>query len=245
MCDKAWEKGVPAPDPTKYPVWMKPSQQCSFEVDGKRAYIAAKDEDSLREFIDANPVVTTLDDAAEGVYTWLLYRKKKGGKLKFAAAKVQSVLEIATLHRAIAYVTKAETIHGAGELKKTETKLRVNAQSGSFMVEWKKTLPEGCSLTDMGNFVLEKVKPFLPAEGLEVYAYTREDKDKDVTFIEGKSLEPSKEELDSYEKRGLTVCYYETEKECKSDKAKKCKDETGGRRKTRRRKTKRRVTRRW
>jgi hypothetical protein len=242
MCDEAWEKGVPAPDRTKYPVWMKPSQQCIFEVNGKRAYIAAKDEDSLRTFIESNPIVTTLDDAATGVYTWLLYRTKKGEAIKFAAAKVQSVLEIATLHRAIAYVTNAETIHGAGELKKTKAKLRVNAQSGSFMVDWTKSLPEGCSLTEMGNLVLEKVKPFLPAEGLEVYAYTREDKDKDVTFIAGPSLKPSKKELDSYETRGLTVCYYETEKECKSDKAKTCK---GGRRTRARRTTKRRVTRRW
>jgi hypothetical protein len=244
MCEKAWEKGVEAPDRTKYPVWMKPSQQCTFDVDGKRSYIAAKDEDSLRKFIDSNPVVKTMDDAEEGVYTWILYRKKKGEKVKFAASKVQSVLEIATLHRAIAYVTKAETIHGAGEMKKTEKKLRVNAQSGSFMVEWKKNLPEGCSLTEMCNFVLEKVKPFLPEEGVEFHEYTSEEKDKDETFIKGKSLEPSKKELDSYEKRGLIVCSYETEKECKADKAKKCKEEKGGRR-TLRRRQKRHTTRRW
>ena len=228
-CDAVWEKGTPAPDRTKYPVWMKPSKQCTFEVDGKRVYVAPKDEDTLRTYLESKRVVTDVQKAKDGVYTWILYRTEKGGDLSFAASRVKSVLESGTLHRAIAYRAKAKTVHGAGEFKKDGKKIHINVQSGTFMVEWK--LPDSCSLKDMGKVVLEQVKPFL--EGMDV---STEHTDSFITD----AMVPDKKEINSYKKKGLIVCEYDEEAACKKDKAKKC--AKGG---TRRRKHGRRLTRRW
>lgn len=230
-CDAVWEKGMAAPDRTKYPVWMKPSKQCTFELDGKRVYVAPKDEDALRTYLEARRIVRDVAKAKDGVYTWILYRTGKDTDLEFAASRVKSVLEVGTLHRAIAYRTKAKTVHGAGEFKKDGKKVSINVQSGSFMVEWK--LPEGCSLETMGKLVLEKVKPFLEGTDADT-AHTD-------SFITD-ALVPSKKEIEFYKKKGLIVCDYETEAECKKDKAKKCAPPKGG---TRRRKQGRRLTRRW
>lgn len=228
-CEIAWETGTPGPDRTKYPVWLKPSKQCTFELDGKRVYISPKDEDSLRTFLDSERIVTDLQTAPDGIYTWILYRT--GKDIQFSAAAVRSVLEVGTLHLAIAYRTKANTVHGAGELKKEGTTVSINVQSGSFMVEWK--LPGGCSLATMGELVLEKVKPFLGSMTIDT---THTD-----SFITD-AMRPTKAEIESYKEKGLIVCEYVEEAVCKKDKGKQCK--VGGRRKTHRRGARRRKTRR-
>lgn len=226
-CEDAWETGSPAPDRTKYPVWMKPSKQCTFDFDGKRVYVAPTSEEALRTYIDSRRIVKKL--AKDGVYTWLLYRTSKDGELQFAASRVKSVLELGTLHRAIAFRTKAKTVHGAGELKKDGKTVQVNVQSGSFMVEWK--LPKSCDLKEMGDLVLDKVEPFL--EGLDM------DISHTDSFITD-ALAPTKKEIAAYARKGLVVCTYDDEAECKKDKAKGCMVKGG----TRRRKVNRRITRR-
>ena len=230
MCDAVWEKGMAAPDRTKYPVWMKPSKQCTFDLNGKRVYVAPKDEESLRAYLESKRVVKDVQKAKDGVYTWVLYRTGKDSELEFAASRVKSVLETGTLHRAIVYRSKAKTVHGAGEFQKEGKKISINVQSGSFMAEWK--LPESCALKDMGAIVLERVKPFL--EGMEV---STEHTDSFITD----AMVPDKKEIDSYKKKGLIICDYEEEGACKKDKGKKCVTKGG---KTRRR-LGRRLTRRW
>lgn len=238
MCETAWEKGVDAPDRTKYPVWMKPSKQCTFEINGKRVYIAPKDEASLRSFLDSNTPVTNaqLQESPDGIYTWILYRSKGDPKTtKFAAARVKSVLEIGTLHRAIVYGTDAVTVHGAGELQKTGTTIDINVQSGSFMVEWK-DLPDSCDLSKMGPFVLEKVKPFLSK-----FRVTTVHTD---SFVTDAALPPTAAEIEEYKAKGLVVCEYKDETSCKKGKA-SCLPKGGRRKKTLRRRKKRRTTRKW
>jgi hypothetical protein len=235
-CEKAWETGVPVPGPDSYPVWIKPSKQCLFSVKGKHVYIAPKDQESLEEFIKATPRLTSAEDfeGESGVYTWILYRTR-GKALKFAAAKVQSVLELGTLHRALARGTGAVTIHGAGELRKSKPHtqaVELNVQSGSFMVEWK--LPASCPLREMGDFVILKALEVL--EGLEITI------DHPDTFIEDSALPPTAAELAAYEARGLVVCEYDDVASCKKDKAKGCMVKGGKR--TRRSPIRRRTTRR-
>ena len=214
-CEAVWEKGVPFDNPA-YPVFLKPSFQCTFDVEGKRSYITAKDEEAIRTFIRGTPLFTDIREAPDGIFTWILYRTSKKA-IKFAAAKVNSALEVGTLHRAIAYATGATTIHGAGEIRKTPGKVEVNVQSGSFMANWK-----GCDPVELGKLVIEKARAFLPEGTVSV----------EQSFIT-EALKPTPEELADYETRGLTVCSYEDEATCKKDKGKSCR--VGGRRKTRRR----------
>lgn len=212
-------------DNPAYPVFLKPSFQCTFDLNGERSYITAESEEAIRKFIRGTPRFSDIGEAPDGIFTWILYRTAGDENTKFSAAQVKSALEVGTLHRAIAYANDAATIHGAGELKKTGKEIEINVQSGSFMANWK-----ACDTAELSKLVLEKVRAFLPGNV----------SDATDTFITP-ALAPTPDELKEYKELGLTVCSYADEATCKKDKGKSCK--VGGRRKTRRGKKKRRLTR--
>lgn len=214
-CEEVWERGVGARPIYEFPVWMKPSKNCAIPVDGKYAFIAPPSQMlALLEFINTMPRIVDPEEfrGKTGVYTWILYRKDPGTEIKFAAAFVRSVVELGTLHHALAYATGARTIHGAGELKKRDAakhEVLVNFQSGSFMEKW--ILPEDlCTLPEMERFVLGKLRGML--KGLRV------DTPRKSSFITDELAPPTMDELKSYAARGFKVCLYDTADECKTKK---------------------------
>lgn len=196
-------------------MWMKPSKNCAIPVDGKYAYVSPpSDLSALETYIREVERV----DSAEGfrnktgVYTWILYRTKDDPMLKFAAAHVNSVIELGTLHHALARGVGAATVHGAGELKKRDAakhEILVNFQSGSFMEKW--ILPEDlCTLPEMERFLLAKLREVL--RGLRV------ETPRKASFITDELTPPTMDELKSYAARGFKVCLYDTAAECKANK---------------------------
>jgi len=209
-CEETWNVGVPTKSIEEFPVWMKPSKNCALPVDGKYAYVSppAKLND-LETYIRE---VERVNDAEgfrgkAGVYTWILYRIAGDATIRFAAAHVKSVIELGTLHHALARGTGAVTVHGAGELKKRDAAthaILVNFQSGSFMEKW--VLPESCSLPEMERFVLGKLRMVL--RGLRV------ETPRKSTFITDELTPPTMDELRSYAARGFKVCLYDDKDSC-------------------------------
>ena len=214
-CDDVWEKGVPTKPAEDYPVWMKPSKNCAIPVDGKYAYVSPPPAvTDLETYIREVERVDTAEGfrGKSGVYTWILYRTKDESALKFGAGHVNSVIELGTLHHALARGTGAVTVHGAGELKKRDAskhEILVNFQSGSFMEKW--ILPEDtCTLPEMERFLLAKLREVL--KGLRV------ETPRKASFITDELTPPTMEELKSYAARGFKVCLYDTAAECKAGK---------------------------
>ena len=191
-------------------MWMKPSKNCAIPVDGQYAYVAPPQERADLEAYIAE--VRRIDSAegfrgASGVYTWILYRTADDPTIKFAAALVRSVIELGTLHHALARGTGAVTIHGAGELKKRDPakhEILINFQSGSFMEKW--ALPETCTLGEMERFLLAKIRPIL--KGLKV------DTPRKSSFITDEMTPPTMEELQLYASKGFKVCLYADRESC-------------------------------
>lgn len=190
---------------------MKPSKNCALPVDGKYAYVSppAKRED-LEAYIREVERVDSPEGfrGKTGVYTWILYRTKDDPTLKFAAALVHSVIELGTLHHALARGTGAVTVHGAGELKKRSVakhEILVNFQSGSFMEKW--VLPEKtCTLPEMERFLLGKLREIL--KGLRV------ETPRKSSFITDELIPPTMDQLNSYAARGFKVCLYDDKDSC-------------------------------
>ena len=209
-CEETWNIGVPTKSIEDFPVWMKPSKNCAIPVDGKYAYVSppAKLAD-LETYIRDVERVTSAEGfrGQSGVYTWILYRTAGDATLKFAAARVKSVIELGTLHHALARGTGAVSVHGAGELKKrdaTTHAILVNFQSGSFMEKW--VLPDTCSLPEMERFLLATLRTML--KGLRI------ETPRKASFITDDLIPPTMEELQSYVVRGFKVCVYEDQASC-------------------------------
>jgi len=210
-CDDVWEKGVATKAAEDYPIWMKPSKNCAIPVDGKYAYVSPPPAIAdLETYIREVERVDTAEGfrGKSGVYTWILYRTKDDPTLKFAAAHVNSVIELGTLHHALARGTGAVTVHGAGELKKRDAskhEILVNFQSGSFMEKW--ILPEDtCTLPEMERFLLTKLREVL--KGLRV------ETPRKASFITDELTPPTMDELKSYVTRGFKVCLYDDRDSC-------------------------------
>lgn len=210
-CDDVWEKGVATKAAEDYPIWMKPSKNCAIPVDGKYAYVSPPPAIAdLETYIREVERVDTAEGfrGKSGVYTWILYRTKDDPTLKFAAAHVNSVIELGTLHHALARGTGAVTVHGAGELKKRDAskhEILVNFQSGSFMEKW--ILPEDtCTLPEMERFLLAKLREVL--KGLRV------ETPRKASFITDELTPPTMDELKSYAARGFKVCLYDDRESC-------------------------------
>lgn len=189
---------------------MKPSKNCAIPVDGQYAYVAPPQErGDLDRYIAE---VERVDSAegfrnASGVYTWILYRTADDPTIKFAAALVRSVIELGTLHHALARGTGAVTVHGAGELRKRDPakhEILINFQSGSFMEKW--ALPETCTLGEMERFLLAKIRPIL--KGLKV------DTPRKSSFITDEMTPPTMQELQLYASKGFKVCLYADRESC-------------------------------
>lgn len=207
-CDAVIQKGVPNDQvPGVFPATFKSTLNCTFEVDhdGKKqiAYVAyPEDQNVTIAFIKELPVYDLdgfVESPQEGVYTWLYY--KKDGEFRWAFRPVRSILELATIHKAIARAVEADTIHAAGEVEKQKDGYLVNFLSGSFMEK------------DCDRAAKEKVmlKLFGEAFGRRNLKFALTDK----TLITAK---PTIDELRLYTSKGFRVCLHDPDKvsECKA-----------------------------
>lgn len=215
QCASIWETGKPnKPAEDAFPPFFKPSTNCTYRVDGQLVYITyPSDRQKIIDYIhaverfDENTLQTT---APNGIYTWILYKKKDDSATYFAATQVKSIVEMGTLHYAIARGVEAATVHGAGELKKVGKDITFNFLSGSFMQTWipAKAL---CSLPEMEVFIRDNhLKPKFPRANV---MFTKE------TIISKQFLKvPTMEEIQSYADKGFVVCIHPKENvdECKS-----------------------------
>jgi hypothetical protein len=213
-CEDVWNVGVPTKSIESFPVFMKPSKNCALPIEGKWAHISAPSNvGDLEAYISGVDRVTSAEGFAgkSGVYTWILYRTRDDPTIKFAAGLVKSVIELGTLHHALARGTGAVTVHGAGEMKKrdaSKNEILINFQSGSFMQNW--VLPDTCSTGEMERFLLPKVRQML--RGMKV------ETPRKSTFITDELVPPSMGELKEYAGKGFKICLYDSPDACSKQK---------------------------
>jgi hypothetical protein len=213
-CEDVWDVGVPTKSIESFPVFMKPSKNCALPVEGKWAHISAPSNvGDLEAYISGVDRVTSAEGFAgkSGVYTWILYRTRDDPTIKFAAGLVKSVIELGTLHHALARGTGAVTVHGAGEMKKrdaSKNEILINFQSGSFMQNW--VLPDTCSTGEMERFLLPKVRQML--RGMKV------ETPRKSTFITDELVPPTMGELKEYAGKGFKICLYDSPDACSKQK---------------------------
>lgn len=233
-CKDVFLKGIPNSqlDTDANPAIFKSSLNCTFQVDGKIAYVSPPEDQAKKmQFIKEQPTITQvgLKLAKDGVYTWILCKTRGGGDdIHFHARYVRSVLEVASLHLAIARAVGATTVHGAGELKKEGKKITFNFQSGSYM-------KPDCAVKDRENYMRETY-------------FSRIFGDYDIEFVaDGATFitqQPTMGELQDYASKGFRICLHDAEKvdECKATKG-KCENVLkGGRKHRTRRRRKHRMT---
>jgi hypothetical protein len=231
-CEEAWKTGVPLKVTSDgFPIVMKPSMNCEYKVAGTNdiAYVGLpEDPNDLLAYLKTIPHLTATDveEAEPGVYTWIL-ASKEGQAPSFFATRTLAMLELGTVHYALATSLGATRVHGAGELWKHGEEVTVNFLSGTFMDKWE--LPKDCPLKTMQAFLKSKLQT-------EVFPYLFRGKQLTVdesgkTFINNRLLDVlSTYELDEWTKAGFKVCVYgfdpktpddreRAHKECKSTRA--------------------------
>jgi len=187
---------------------MKSTVNCTFEVDGKYVFVLPpSDPAKLIEYIYDVRVYTKSDlgSAEDGVYAWIFCKLpgEEDGEPQFLARKVESILEIASLHKAIARAVGAATLHGAGEVKKEGSTLTFNFLSGSYM-------QLDCNREARETFMTTYLtKPDLFGANAKLAA------DRMKTFI---TNPPTMSELQSYANKGFHICFHDSKEECLSKK---------------------------
>lgn len=205
VCNNVFRNGI-ANVMAGYPASMKPSMNCTFEVDGKIAYVA-QPEDNAKTIALINELprynLYEIGDAPDGIYTWIMYRVEEDGDrvYRFAFRPVRSILEVGTIHKAVARAVNAKTVHGAGEFKKEGTYFEFNFLSGSFMINQ-------CNLEGIEQGLAKLLEKKFEGKPFRV-GFTN------ATLI---TMKPTMDELQFYANKGYRVCLHDKEKvdECKS-----------------------------
>lgn len=189
--------------------YNSPKQQCVRFVpsDGSTYYIrvelprknANTRKASRNKLFDVLPIYTqeTFPSAPDGIYTWIL--SDKG----FAAVKVLSMLEHATIHASIADRVKASKIHIAGEAKKEGSALSFNLLSGTYTYVILRT--SSGDKTSMEEAMAKEMTGFFSSIGLEVVGV---DKKTYITQL------PTEDELRMYAAAGYDIKLYKTKDAC-------------------------------
>jgi len=233
-CEERWENGISGVDIENINsvVRIRPEHNCRLKY-GSQYFLIKTESMRKEEFLEQIPLINERP-REPGYYTWIVW--SNGGSPQFTCCKTYSILEMGTIHIAIAFRMNAIRIHAAGEiLVKEDGSLFFNFISGTFML--KEFAPGGkrrarCSGDDLENFLIEKMQEIL---GADATWSSRE-------FIRfGENLEITERELELYKSFGAEVQLFP------EDNQKGCYDARnieGGKRKNKRktnRKTKKRV----
>ena len=202
-CEKVWNRGRDYDNfrDDTFPIVLKDAQNCRIPIGDKIAFVSLPKETEwlniyLRsiERLTPNQLVNR-----NGVFTWIFYRKNGSSELRFAASQVHSSLETGTLHRAIARFVGADTIHGAGEMKKVGNHIEFNFESGSYVLDWVNPKDVSCTPGEMESYLDPLFRQQFP--GMTFSQHPK-------TFIGQKETPLTMEELQLYADAHFIVCLH-------------------------------------
>lgn len=211
-CEEKWEDGlyrITEQENLQYLVGVRFAHNCHITVDGK-LFILQTANMRKEEFLEQIPILTERP-TEPGVYTYIVYSNSEINK-GFAACKTNSVLELGTVHKAIAYRVKAERIHAAGEILVSSSdvpELLFNFMSGTYMGP---TFEEGarkrrsrCPVDELEDLLIVKLKQILGSDAK--WSSMK-------TFVTSKFVPVTREELAFYESFGAVLTLYDSADEC-------------------------------
>lgn len=155
---------------------------------------------SIKESVNAEYKLydaETLLTAPNGIYTWLL--SDEG----FFAIKVRNILELGTLHMVIAERTNSTNVYLSGELLKTNSAIRFNLLSGTYMVPLLKKVKNNSIIRE------EAMKLFN-----QMHFNSIENASDEPTYIAEDRLPLLYEDLLIYHNAGYSVTLYKDKENC-------------------------------
>lgn len=229
-CEEKWNSGIGYyEDEDDTIISIREQHKCKVVFGGKilNINISNLNKESLLEDI---PLIYERP-VEPGYYTWIIF--SQDGDKVFVASNAYSILELGTIHRAIAYRVKPTRIHSAGEIRvHANGSLVFNIISGTYMLPLFSSLKRSkCDKDNLETLMIGKIKEFLGEDS----TFTEE------TLITPDTLPVTQEELDLYTRHGALIGPpYNSPEDCKA-----AQEQRAGTRKKRRskRKTNKRVRR--
>jgi len=189
---------------TRHPVIMYNQSEGAVKTeDDKYAFVGHvfgtpsinANPEKVQELLQLFPRLTNkeLQEAADGVYTWLLYSNAASDDIKFVCTEVVSPFEIGTRHQSLAYNSRIDAvkIYGGGELIKKGGNIEFNLLSGTYS----KPLTQYNFDKSVTQEIIGGFKEFFPD--------AQYDNSRDSYIHKIKTVSNSL--LDVYEKYGYTV----------------------------------------
>ena len=151
-------------------------------------------------------VVDNLEGAANGTYTYLLY--KEDGVIHIAYALVQSAMEYGSLHKSLFYEVAPNEIIIAGECKKEDDTIFYNFMSGTYAL--KIFEKHGYNAPAQEAYAHDTITPLLQSQyPMLTFTYTT----RPASFIPS-SLKVTVEEIQQLEAKGFEVKLFEDKNMC-------------------------------
>jgi hypothetical protein len=229
-CEEKWNNGIEYfEDEHDTIISIREQHKCKVVFNGKILNINISNLNKETLLQDISLINERPDEP--GYYTWLIY--SNDGDKVFVASKAYSILELGTIHRAIAHRVQPTKIHSAGEIKiDADGSLTFNVISGTYMLPLFSSLKRSrCDKDNLETLMIRKIKEFIGEDSI----FTQE------TLITPATLPVTQAELDLYTKHGAVIGPpYNSTEECKA-----AQGQRAGTRKKRRskRKTNKRVRR--
>ena len=205
MCDEKWDSGLftVEKDENSF-VAIRYLHNCGIKFGNGVFYINL---DSMRkdDFLNDMPLVRERP-TENGYYTWIIYSRPDEEKI-FVAVKVLSILEVGTIHKAIAHKVDADKIHAAGEILVDNDRLYFNLLSGTYMQNtFNRTRRRRgrCDPDELEDLIIGKMKDYL---GNNI-TWTSQ------TLIKEAVLPVTQGELDLYQSYGATIQLFDSAEEC-------------------------------
>jgi len=226
MCDEKWDSGLftVEKDENSF-VAIRYFHNCRIQFGNGVFYINL---DTMRkdDFLNDIPLIRERP-TENGYYTWIIY-SRPGEEKVFVAAKVLSILELGTIHKALAHKVDADKIHAAGEIFVDNDRLYFNLLSGTYMrntFNRTRRRRSRCDPDELEDLIIGKMKDYL---GNNITWTSRD-------LISENVLPVTQGELDLYQSYGATVQLFDSIDECLPFRNRTL----GGKRTRRKRKTRR------
>ena len=205
MCDEKWESGLftVEKDENSF-VAIRYFHNCRIQFGNGVFYINL---DTMRkdDFLNDIPLIRERP-TENGYYTWIIY-SRPGEEKVFVAAKVLSILELGTIHKALAHKVDADKIHAAGEMFVDNDRLYFNLLSGTYMrntFNRTRRRRSRCDPDELEELIIGKMKDYL---GNNITWTSRDLISEDV-------LPVTQGELDLYQSYGATIQLFDSVDEC-------------------------------
>ena len=205
MCDEKWDSGLftVEKDENSF-VAIRYLHNCGIQFGNGVFYINL---DSMRKGDFLNDIPLIYERPTEnGYYTWIVY-SRPGEEKVFVAAKVLSILELGTIHKALAHKVDADKIHAAGEILLDNDRLYFNLLSGTYMRNtFNRTRRRRgrCDPDELEELIIGNMNNYL---GNNI-SWTS------MPLISDAVLPVTQGELDLYQSYGATVQLFDSVEEC-------------------------------